>query len=163
MSPHPLRQSKMIIAQMQALQELYEASETEQELLSRSRTASGGGGRGATSRPAAVWKKCSCSRPVPCNQDELDSYRKEISETRPPATRTATRAATSMAMRATRRATAAARPVKSLLKSYESSTDASESCQRGYLSSSSSSSDTYKRSYGSSSSSSVTCHKVKSL
>ncbi|XP_017902451.1 PREDICTED: coiled-coil domain-containing protein 136 isoform X4 [Capra hircus] len=152
--------SKMIIAQMQALQELYEASETEQELLQQEQE------RLLEERKRLQADLQLCLEEMQLLQDQspaikmsLDSYRKSYASTTT-SNENCHKSCNLNDDEGYQKSYASSQASEeSLLKSYESSTDASESCQRSYLSSSSSSSDTYKRSYGSSSSSSVTCHK----
>nr|XP_020770541.1 coiled-coil domain-containing protein 136 isoform X3 [Odocoileus virginianus texanus] len=153
--------SKMIIAQMQALQELYEASKTEQELLQQEQE------RLLEERKRLQADLQLCLEEMQLLQDQspsikmsLDSYRKSY---------TSTTASNENCHKSCdinddegyqKSYSSSQASEESLLKSYQSSTSASESYQRSYLSSSSSSiSNTYKRSYGSSSSSSNTCHK----
>lgn len=151
----------MIIAQMQALQELYEASKTEQELLQQEQE------RLLEERKRLQADLQLCLEEMQLLQDQspsikmsLDSYRKSY---------TSTTASNENCHKSCdinddegyqKSYSSSQASEESLLKSYQSSTSASESYQRSYLSSSSSSiSDTYKRSYGSSSSGSNTCHK----
>ncbi|XP_014950859.2 coiled-coil domain-containing protein 136 isoform X2 [Ovis aries] len=152
--------SKMIIAQMQALQELYEASETEQELLQQEQE------RLLEERKRLQADLQLCLEEMQLLQDQspaikmsLDSYRKSYASTTTSNENCHKSCNLNDDEGYQKSYGSSQASEESLLKSYESSTDASESCQRSYLSSSSSSSDTYKRSYGSSSSSSVTCHK----
>lgn len=150
----------MIIAQMQALQELYEASETEQELLQQEQE------RLLEERKRLQADLQLCLEEMQLLQDQspaikmsLDSYRKSYASTTTSNENCHKSCNLNDDEGYQKSYGSSQASEESLLKSYESSTDASESCQRSYLSSSSSSSDTYKRSYGSSSSSSVTCHK----
>ncbi|XP_025147271.3 coiled-coil domain-containing protein 136 isoform X3 [Bubalus bubalis] len=151
--------SKMIIAQMQALQELYEASETEQELLQQEQE------RLLEERKMLQADLQLCLEEMQLLQDQspsikmsLDSYRKSYTSTTTSNENCHKSCNINDDEGYQKSYSSSQASEESLLKSYESSTSASESYQRSYLSSSSSSSDTYKRSYGSSSSSD-TCHK----
>uniref|UniRef100_A0A8C6EA01 Coiled-coil domain containing 136 n=1 Tax=Moschus moschiferus TaxID=68415 RepID=A0A8C6EA01_MOSMO len=152
--------SKMIIAQMQALQELYEASETEQELLQQEQE------RLLEERKRLQADLQLCLEEILLLQDQcpsikmsLDSYRKSYASTTSSNENCHKSGNINNDEGYQKSYSSSQASEESLLKSYESSTSASESYQRSYLSSSNSSSETYKRSYGSSSSSSNTCHK----
>lgn len=163
--PTHSRQSKMIMLQVQALQELYEAQGVpgpRQELLQQEQE------RLLEERKRLQADLQLCLEEMQLLQDQspaikmtgLDSYRKDADTTT--STRTATRAATSMAGEATRRALRQLGPVKSLLhKSYET-----HRCQQspvsGATSATAAAAPTPIRGYGSNSSSSVTCHKDSS-
>lgn len=60
------------------LQELYEASETSRSCSSRSRSGFWRSGRGCRPTCSSVWKKCSCSKTSPCNQDEPGLLQEEL-------------------------------------------------------------------------------------
>ena len=142
----------MIIAQMQALQELYEASETEQELLQQEQE------RLLEERKMLQADLQLCLEEMQLLQDQspsikmsLDSYRKSYTSTTTSNENCHKSCNINDDEGYQKSYSSSQASEESLLKSYESSTSASESYQRSYLSSSSSSSDTCHKSYVSSS------------
>ncbi|XP_070369157.1 coiled-coil domain-containing protein 136 isoform X9 [Equus asinus] len=151
--------SKMIIDQMQALQVLYEASQTEQELLQQEQ------GRLLEERKRLQADLQLCLEEMqllqvqsPSIKMSLESYKKSYGSMAPSSENChksyGSTIDDSESYHKSYGSTQASD--ESLLKSYDSSTSTSETCEKSYRTSSSSIDD--KRSYGSTSSSD-TCHK----
>ncbi|XP_014640517.1 PREDICTED: coiled-coil domain-containing protein 136 isoform X2 [Ceratotherium simum simum] len=151
--------SKTIIAQMQALQELYEASQTEQELLQQEQ------GRLLEERKRLQADLQLCLEEMqllqvqsPSIKMSLESYKKSYDSMAPSSENCHKSYGSSVDDSESyhRSYSSTQASDESLLKSYGSSTSTSETCEKSYRTSSSS--ITYKKSYGSSSNSD-TCHK----
>ncbi|XP_007469748.1 PREDICTED: coiled-coil domain-containing protein 136 isoform X1 [Lipotes vexillifer] len=151
------KQSKVIIAQMQALQELYEASETEQELLQQEQE------RLLEERKRLQADLQLCLEEMhmlqvqsPSVKMSLESYKKSYGTTATSNENCRRGCDIDDNESCHESYNSSQASEESLLKSYDSSTSTGESCGRSYRSSSSS--IAYKRSYGTSRSSD-TCHK----
>ncbi|XP_057588991.1 coiled-coil domain-containing protein 136 isoform X4 [Hippopotamus amphibius kiboko] len=149
--------SKMIIAQMQALQELYEGSQAEQELLQQEQERL----LEERKRLQADLQLCLEEMQLlqvqsPSIKMSLESYKKSYGSTTP-SNENCRKSCNIDDSESYHRSYSSSRASEeSFLKSYDSSLSTSESYGRSYRSSSSS--IAYKRSYGTSSSSD-TCHK----